>query len=361
MKILIRSHQKERWERLDHTKYSAEAHLQDILYRDPDVIPIEDIPSQSDLSPIRLMLREVGLPGSGNTDLIGVDKNGYIFIIETKLARNPEAKRQVIGQILEYAAFLHEKGIDWLNNVVRKQKEGLGIMEYFEKLNEPDWDREKFEQNLSDNLNGGTFKLFIAVDEMNPDLQRVINYMSNVLEVEIYALELRHFGDDTGMEILVPDVHGGKKRPTSQPRKTWTESTFFEDAGKRVDDVTLTTLRKLYDVLGRLGEVDFGEGRTKGTFRVWLPYKNDKVNLCVICSTGKGNWFGFKGMVGRGIDKTLILEYIKKLKSLGFELDEAKHVEAYPTFDVSILADEEKLSAFERYTKELKDKLLQMS
>jgi len=51
----------------------------------------------ADLASIKLMLKEVGLPGAGSTDLVGIDVKGNIYIIETKLAKNPEAKRQVIG------------------------------------------------------------------------------------------------------------------------------------------------------------------------------------------------------------------------------------------------------------------------
>jgi len=356
MKVLVRKQKEKGWISLPSEGYSGEAHLQEILFRDPDIVPVEDISSDTELSPIKLMLKEVGLPGSGATDLVGIDKNGNIYIIETKLARNPEVRRQVIGQILEYAAFLHEKGLDWLDDVVKKQKK-VSISEYFDKLNDPDWDKESFEQNLRDNLNSGTFKLFIAVDEMNPDLQRIINYMENVLSMEIYALELRYFKDKDGMEILVPNVHGGKKKPP-KPLPTWDWDRFVEDAKKKVDAATLATLQKLYEFSLQLGKVDFGKGRTYGTFRVWLPYKNDEINLYVITSTGKGNWFGFKSMVGKQVDKGLISEYIKQLKSLGFKLDEKKHVEVYPTFETAILNQEEKFSEFKKYTNELKEKLL---
>jgi len=54
--------------------------------------------------PIRVWVREAHLPGSGLTDLIGLDEDGNISIIETKLASSQEIKRKVIGQILEYAA-----------------------------------------------------------------------------------------------------------------------------------------------------------------------------------------------------------------------------------------------------------------
>ena len=74
-------------------------------------------------------------------------------------------------------------------------------------------------------------------------------------------------------------------------------------------------------------------------------------------SSGRRSWFGFKSMVQKGVDKALILEYVKQLKSLGFQFDEKKYVEAYPEFDVAILNDEEKFSAFEKYSLELKERL----
>jgi hypothetical protein len=321
------------------------------------VIPIEDIQSDTELSPKMLMLKEVGLPGSDSsraTDLVGIDKKGNVCIIETKLAINSQAKREVIGQILEYAAFLYEKGIDWLNDVAKRQR-GISIVQYFEK--DLDWDKESFEQNLRDSLNEGKFKLFIAIDEMNDELQTIISYMKNILDVEIYALEFRYFKEKAGLEILVPDVHGGKKGVISHPLPLWTERKFFDDAEKKVDAETLQTLQKLYDFSKQLGMVDFGSGRTTGTFRVSLTYKGEPVRFYVISPARSWNWFAFKSMSQKGIDKTLVLAYVRQLKSLGFPFDEAKHVEADAGFDVAILNDEEKLSAFEKYTIEFKDKL----
>jgi len=353
VKILFRHSKHEKWEHLNHTGYSGETHLRDILYEDPDILPIEDISfSSTKLSRIKLMLKEVGLPGSGSTDLVGIDKSGNIFIIETKLATNPEAKRAVIGQILEYAAFLHGRELDWLDAIVRKERNGVGIMEHFEK--EPDWDKEEFEQNLRDSLQEGSFILFIVVDEMNPDLKRTINYMNDVLGVRIYALELRYFKDKSGMEILVPNVYGGEKRP--QPPRIWDEKSFFEEARNIVDEETQRTLRKLYDLSKRLGSVDFGSGRTIPTFKVSLPYKGKLVRFFVASPHLAWNWFAFNSMLQKGIDKQVILDYVSQLTSLGFQFD-AKAIEGNPPFDLTKLNDEEKFSAFEKYTLELKEKL----
>jgi len=358
MKILIRRQGENKWDSLSYKGFTEEAGLQKLLFEEPDIIPIEDL-SDASLAPIRLMLKEVGLPGSGSTDLVGIDAKGNIYIMETKLAKNPEAKRQVIGQILEYAAYMHEKGFDWLDSVVKKQK-GVSLSEYFEHQNDPNWDKETFEQNIADNLASGTFKLFIVVDEINSDLQRIINYMRNVLKVEIYALELKYFKDATGMEILVPTMHGGKRPPPPPPPPgTWER--FREDAEKRVDEDTLKTLEELYKFSCQIGRVDFGRGKVYKTFRLWLPYKDGVLNLYVARSDARGSWFGFKTMLRKGVKKELIQEFIRNLKSLGFPLDENNHAERYPQFDVTILNEKEKLSKFKQYVKELKEKLQSMN
>jgi hypothetical protein len=355
MKILFRHNKQEKWDHIKHTRYSGEAHLRDILFEDPDIIPIEDLSAGADLSQVKLMLKEVGLPGSGSTDLVGIGKNGNIIIIETKLATNPDAKRAVIGQILEYAAFMHKREVEWLDEIVRREKNGKGIMEHFE--GEPDWDSEMFGEKLRENLQEGTFTLFIVVDEMNPDLEQTINYMNEVLGVRIYALELKYFQEKSGIEILVPNVHGGEKQVISKPPIKWTEASFFEYAKKQVDAATLQTLRKLYDFSKQLGNVDFGSGKSIGTFRVSLQYKGGNVRILYVSPVPSQTWFPFSVMIQKGVDEQLVLTYIRQLISLGFPFDEAKAITSQPTFDISILNDDEKFSAFEKYTLELKEKL----
>ena len=50
------------------------------------------------------------MPGIGSIDLLLSDQDGILTILETKLADNPEITREVVGQVLEYAA--HES-LEW--------------------------------------------------------------------------------------------------------------------------------------------------------------------------------------------------------------------------------------------------------
>jgi hypothetical protein len=57
----------------------------------PELIPTKTEDQQPNFT------REAGLPGSGFTDLVGVDVQGNVLIVETKLVRSGEIHRKVIG------------------------------------------------------------------------------------------------------------------------------------------------------------------------------------------------------------------------------------------------------------------------
>jgi hypothetical protein len=67
------------------------------------------LPTPKDRGPFKLvyLTREFGAP-SGSIDLLGVDDEGYIYIIETKLYRSSE-RRRALAQALDYASALWSK------------------------------------------------------------------------------------------------------------------------------------------------------------------------------------------------------------------------------------------------------------
>lgn len=90
--------------RLDRSGFASveltEDRLQALLADHPEVLPIEDI--DPSFSPPRTVGREV-LTAAGLIDVLYVSPAGLVTIVETKLWRNPEARREVVGQILDYA------------------------------------------------------------------------------------------------------------------------------------------------------------------------------------------------------------------------------------------------------------------
>src|SRR5215216_4083698 len=103
MKILMREDKNNKWESVDSNDYTAETELQKLLSDSPDVISMEEI--RPGAASLIAAVREFSLP-VGYIDILAFTARGDIAIIECKLARNTQAKREVIGQILDYAAHL---------------------------------------------------------------------------------------------------------------------------------------------------------------------------------------------------------------------------------------------------------------
>jgi len=99
MAILLRS-QGGKWQKVAEIDFKTEAELQQLLSDSPELLDTDDEGNAIEFD------REAGLPGSGFTELVCVDCHGNVLIVESKLARNREIRRTVIGQVMEYAAFL---------------------------------------------------------------------------------------------------------------------------------------------------------------------------------------------------------------------------------------------------------------
>ncbi len=198
MPILVRQ-KGSKWQRADDVVFADETQLQKMLYESPELISLND-------QHPAVFIREAGLPGSGYTDLLGVDVDGNILIVETKLAKNSEIRRKVIGQILEYAAYLWNMSYEEFDGMFLQHEETPLSDLMPQKLGQalP----EGFRDKVAANLRSGTFHLFIAVDQINDELEKIIAYLSTRGSgLKLQALELRTYklGD---LEILAPQRHG---------------------------------------------------------------------------------------------------------------------------------------------------------
>ena len=213
MKILIRDNETKERKIAESIKAKVEAELQKLLIESPSLIPIDEIRER--VSPLVFAIDEFGLPGSGNTDIISFSPDGDIAIIECKLATNPDAKRKVIGQILEYAAYLWKMSYDELNVRIRKLR-GKDLVELIQESIAGEWDEESFRNGINQSLKNGSFILIIVVDEVNEELKRIIRYINECSEsaFSLHAIEMRRFKSEN-IEILVPHLYGVSTKPPS--------------------------------------------------------------------------------------------------------------------------------------------------
>jgi hypothetical protein len=202
MPILFRTKGKSSWESAGGLPYVIEGQMQGMLYESPSLIPVSGGEKLA-----RAFIREAGLPGSGRTDLVGVDETGNVYIVECKLATNDEIRRKVIGQVFEYAAYLWEWSFEQFDELFQI-RENKSLRQLFaDKETSEDWAYDEFRETIAKNLKMGSFHLLIAVDKIVPELKRTIEYSNRPGSgAQLQVIELSLYGKDE-LEILVPELY----------------------------------------------------------------------------------------------------------------------------------------------------------
>src|SRR5439155_18213617 len=125
------------------------------------------------------------------------------------LARNAEARRAVVAQVLAYAAYLH--GLD--PSVLEKGVLGSHLQaRNYDSLSaavatndqEGSFDSETFGRGLIDSLKDGRFRLVLVLDEAPAELVRLVGYLAAVADRILIDLVTVSAYDVDGSQILVP-------------------------------------------------------------------------------------------------------------------------------------------------------------
>jgi hypothetical protein len=286
MKILLRNKTSHKWETIESASYAAENELQRLLAETPSLISIDEIIENA--SPLVIGVREIGLPGSGSTDILAFSTAGDIVIVECKLAANIEIKRKVIAQVLEYGSYLWNMPYDDLNNLIfKKTSKNLADL-LSEAIGDTGWNEEEFRSNIQANLNNGTFILIIAVDELNDELVHTIRFLNTCGNptFTFTALEVKRFQKDDA-EILVPHLFGisGQQKPGG--RKQWTEKRFFDVVRATLSPDIVSVIENLFTWSQRkANRVWFGTGTATGSFTFHYLLNGKTNSIFSVFTTG---------------------------------------------------------------------------
>jgi len=277
--ILIRSPSSGGWQAVDSSPFSLEADLRDLIVETPSLVPIEDIREGS--AAFIVAVPEFGLPGAGYTDVVLFAPDGVVAVVECKLARNAQIKREVVGQVFEYAAFLWQMPYDDFDQRVASRT-GKHIVDLVrDAVSDQAWDEHAFRDGVEAALHDGTFVLVIAVDEINPELDRTVSFLNGCGEPKFSfaALEMRRSQwQDT--EILVPHLYGPGIGASATPRsasRVWTRDTFLAAVTEQSPTGVAAVVSDLLDWSGSSdGQVFFGHGTQTGSFTLTCTFANGK-------------------------------------------------------------------------------------
>jgi hypothetical protein len=194
-------------------KHFQENWLQKIIHKNPQILPIDDI--ESGFAHLISLGREIST-SVGYIDNLYISPNGYLTIVETKLWRNPESKREVVGQIIDYAKELTNWNFTKLNDGVKKSSQlynnnSKGIIELikdFENIEEHE--EYKIIDNIERNLKRGRFLLLIVGDGIRESVEEMVDFLSNTPQIQftLGLVELQFYKNPNveGELIAIPNL-----------------------------------------------------------------------------------------------------------------------------------------------------------
>lgn len=185
--------------------------LQELLFAHPELIPLDRIdPGAGDVVPL---CRELTLAREGGVvylDLLCVTRSGRLMLIECKLWRNPQARREVVAQILEYAALLRGWSYGDLTARLKQQRGWRGANPIYEQARQiwPELDEGAFVDAVSRSLDAADFHLVIAGDGIRSDVQALASHVnaSGAGTSRLALVEIQVWRSGDGDTIVVPNV-----------------------------------------------------------------------------------------------------------------------------------------------------------
>jgi hypothetical protein len=212
------------WASPEPVSYLQENELQNLLLAYPQLIPGIEAEAAA--------CGELQLD-PGPADVVVVAADASLTIVECKLARNPQIRREIIGQLVDYASALWRMPVTRFDELWTKRA-GSSIISRFDG-------EGSFRGALERTLEAGRFRLVLAVDAINPPLQRMVEYLNLTTGLAVVAVEYSRLRHET-VELLVPTVYGEELsavkeavRPAAddRPRNGWTVDSIRADLESR--------------------------------------------------------------------------------------------------------------------------------
>ena len=259
--------------------------LQDILRHNSGLLAGDQIDPEE---PCRWMLikREMPVPdpstGSNrwSIDFLFLDQNAMPTFVECKRFNDTRSRREVVGQVLEYAAngqyyWSKETLREYADASAKENKSTLD--ETFLSLGCDADSIDSFFELAMKNLKEGQLRIVFFLDEAPNELKSLVEFLNKqMVSSEVLLVEARQYTRN-GIKVVVPTLFGYteqarqvKVNKTVEPReaKQWDWAKFEADARQKgVNDTAIQAMKKLLDACESLSaDISWGKGKETGSF-----------------------------------------------------------------------------------------------
>ena len=351
---------------LEEQPYDNEDLLQKLLGDHPDLLAGDQM-DEGDPRRWLLVDREVSVPfkegavGGMSLDHLFLDQDGVPTLVEVKQASDSRIRREVVGQMLDYAS--HAVAY-WSGDTIRARYEARcetagsdpdQILAEFLSLQEgEDAGIEPFWVQVKTNLQAGRIRLLFVADHIPAELRRVVEFLNRFTDpVEVLAVEVPQYVGD-GMKTLVPRVIG--QTAEAQAKKSggrstrWDEPSFFAKLEEESGAVEVDVARKILEwaTTSQL-QIWWGMGSRTGAFVPFFGHEGKSYSLFPVYTYGKLevyfqhylNWPPFDSEEKR----RELLDRLNAIEGVSIPQDA---IAKRPSLPLTLLTDDAKLQQFLR-------------
>lgn len=221
---------------MSEQQYAAEADLQDLLGAHPDLLTADGDPHRWLLvSPEFGIASEPDGSDRWRLDHLFLDEEGMPTLVEVKRSTDTRIRREVVGQMLDYAANALSY---WSVEAIKARVEaGDGVSSAAEAVAAhlgPDIDPDRYWERVGTNLAAGRVRMVFVADVIPPELRAIVEFLNQQMSpADVLAVEIRQYVDESGQhQTLVPrligDTQVARRAKGQTPRATWTEQSWSE-------------------------------------------------------------------------------------------------------------------------------------
>jgi hypothetical protein len=316
---------------MKQTDYDSEDVLQKLLATHPNLLA-GNLIDEANPRKWLLISREYGIPDdehAGNRwaiDHLFLDQDGIPTLVEVKRSSDTRIRREVVGQMLEYAANAVQY---WdVNRIIASFESRCDMLEidpselWARELDIEEGSYEEYWDAVKTNMQVGKIRLLFVADVISSELRQIVEFLNEQMNsVEVLAIEIKQYlGEDQA--TLIPRVYGQSTktalRKSIKEQRHWDEPSFLIELervrGKEISGVAERILEwsKSYN-----HGFWYGKGRITGSCMPIYYCHGEEFWLFAMWTSGKIE-YQFKFMLNKPIfnEKSQIQPIIDKLDAV---------------------------------------------
>jgi hypothetical protein len=261
--------------KMDETSYDSEEILQKLLDSYPDLLAGDQINRENPRRWIPIA-REFGIPSTMNgashwrIDHLFIDQDCIPTFIEVKRSSDTRIRREVVGQMMDYAAnatkYWPIESIQEVFNdkYVKDGKDSMQVLNELIGLEAQDEEEvEAFWSKVQENLQDGVIRMLFVADEIPEELRRIIEFMNDQMtKSEVLGIEIRQYlNKEKNIKTLVPQVIGltsnARLAKIPNSKRQWNEELFMNEVENKLGHEARSVYQEIFEHLSR------------GPYRLW--------------------------------------------------------------------------------------------